>query len=146
MYLILFDNGTSASIPLDDMASLIPSPPVLGDALSTPSTNDDSSLLLPFLQIGSRITYEHVREYHKGFLTRNTSGTYRFSFKHILRKSLKTGVWTFPTCLSLGLTYAQRVFCSRAMLLIHSFVHHQTIIALLLRHHSLSPLTPWQTL
>jgi hypothetical protein len=27
MYLILFDNGTSASIPLADMASLIPHPP-----------------------------------------------------------------------------------------------------------------------
>jgi hypothetical protein len=66
--------------------------------------------------------------------------------KRMLRKSLKTGVWTFPICLSLGLTYAQRVFCSQAMLLIHSFVHRQTIIALLLWHHLLSPLTPWQTL
>ncbi len=88
MYLILFDNGTSASIPLADMASLILSPPVLGDALSTPSTDDDSSLLPPFLQIGSQITSEHVGEYHKGFLTRNTSGTYHFSFKtHFKKKS-----------------------------------------------------------
>ena len=30
MYQVLFDNGTSASIPLTDMASLILSPPVLG--------------------------------------------------------------------------------------------------------------------
>ncbi len=33
-YLILFNNGTSASFPLADMASLIPSPPILGDGLS----------------------------------------------------------------------------------------------------------------
>jgi hypothetical protein len=32
MYQVLFDNGTSASIPLGDMASLIPRPPVLGGA------------------------------------------------------------------------------------------------------------------
>ena len=93
MYLILFDNDTSASIPLADMASLIPSPPALGAALSTPSADDNSSLLPPFLQIGSRITYEHVGEYHKGFLTRNTSGTYRFSFKtHVKKKSEDWGV------------------------------------------------------
>jgi hypothetical protein len=91
MYQVLFDNGTSASIPLGDMASLIPRPPVSGDAPSTSSSDTDSSLLPPFLQVGSRITFEHNGEYHKGFLTRNTSGTYRFSFKHILRRSLRTG-------------------------------------------------------
>jgi hypothetical protein len=36
MYLILFNNGNSASFPLVDMASLIPSPPIPGDGLSTP--------------------------------------------------------------------------------------------------------------
>jgi hypothetical protein len=93
MYLILFDNGTSASIPLADMASLIPSPPVLGDALSTLSTDNNSSLLPPLLQIGSPITYEHVGEYHKGFLMRNTSGTYCFTFKtHFKKKSEDWGV------------------------------------------------------
>ncbi len=93
MYLILFDNGTSASIPLADMASLILRPPVSGDGPSTPSSDNDSSLLPLFLQIGSRITYEHDGEYHKGFLVHNTGGTYRFSFKtHFKKKSEDWGV------------------------------------------------------
>jgi hypothetical protein len=91
-YQILFDNGTSASIPLTDMASLILSPPVSGDSVSPSSTDDNSSLLPPFLQIGSRITFEHDGEYHKGFLTHNSSGTYRFSFKtHVKKKSEEGG-------------------------------------------------------
>jgi hypothetical protein len=47
-YLILFDNGTSASIPLVDIASLIPCPPILEEGLSIPSSNNDSLLLPPF--------------------------------------------------------------------------------------------------
>jgi len=35
MYQVLFNNGTSAFIPLADKASLIPSSPVLGDVTST---------------------------------------------------------------------------------------------------------------
>ncbi len=88
MHLILFNNGTSASFPLADMASLIPSPPISGDGLSIPSSDNDSLLLPPFLQIGSRITYEHKGTHHKGFLTCNNCGTYCFSFKaHIKKKS-----------------------------------------------------------
>jgi hypothetical protein len=93
MYLILFDNGTSAHIPLADMASLIPSPPVSGIGPDNSSSDDDSSLLPPFLWVGSRITYEHDGEYHKGFLVRNTDGMYRFSFKtHVKKKSEDWGV------------------------------------------------------
>jgi hypothetical protein len=93
MYLILFDNGTSASFSLADMASLIPSPPIPGDGLSTPSSDNNFVLLPPFLQIGSRITYEHKGTYHKGFLARNNCGTYRFSFKtHIKKKYEDWGV------------------------------------------------------
>jgi hypothetical protein len=93
MYLILFNNGTSVSIPLADMASLIPRPPVLGDGLSKTSSGDNSSLLPPFLQIRSCITYEHKEEYHKGFIARNTCGTYRFSFNtHVKKKSEDWGV------------------------------------------------------
>jgi hypothetical protein len=93
MYQVLFDNGTSASIPLGDMASLIPSPPVSGNVISTSSTDDNSSLLPPFFQIGSRITFEHDGEYHKGFIVPNTSGTYHFSFKtHFKKKSEDWGV------------------------------------------------------
>ncbi len=93
MYLIFFDNGTSASIPLADMASLIPRPPILEESLSIPSSDNDSLLLPPFLQIGSHITYEHIGTYHKGFLTCNKCGTYCFSFKtHINKKSEDWGV------------------------------------------------------
>jgi hypothetical protein len=93
MYLILFDNGTSAHIPLADMASLIPSPPVSGIGPNNSSSDDDSFLLPPFLRVGSRITYEHDGEYHKGFLARNTDGTYRFSYKtHVKKKVEDWGV------------------------------------------------------
>jgi hypothetical protein len=129
--------GTSASIPLADMASLIPSPPVLGDVISTSSTDNNSSLLPPFLQIGSHITSEHDGEYRKGLPVHNTSGTYRFSFKTHFKKKSEDWGWTFPTCLSLGLTYAHRVFCSQAMLPIHLSVHRQTLL------HPFSPLTLW---
>jgi hypothetical protein len=40
MYLILFNNGTSASFPLADMASLILSPPIPGDGLSKTSSDN----------------------------------------------------------------------------------------------------------
>jgi hypothetical protein len=67
---ILFNNGTTASIPLSEMAGIIPPPPVL------PGTSPDSdSLLPPFLQINSCITYEHNDTYHKGFLGKH-NGVY----------------------------------------------------------------------
>ncbi len=60
-YTILFDNGTTASIPLTQMASLIPPPPV------TPTTTDGTdSLLPPFLCLNSWITFKHEGQYHKG--------------------------------------------------------------------------------
>jgi hypothetical protein len=59
MYLILFNNRTSTSFSLADMASLISRPLILGGGLSIPSSNNDSLLLPPFLQIGRCITYEH---------------------------------------------------------------------------------------
>jgi hypothetical protein len=122
MYLILFDNGTSASFPLADMASLIPIPPILGDGLSMPSSDKDSLLLPPFLQVGSPITYEHERTYHKGFLARNNCGTYHFSFKtHIKKKSEDWGV-DIP---NLPFTWVD--LCTEGVLLpghvAHSFIH-----------------------
>jgi hypothetical protein len=69
-YQILFNNGTSASIPLTDVPSLIPAPPLLMSAPTDSSTEHSFSLLLPFLSINSWITYEHKGAYHKGFLTR----------------------------------------------------------------------------
>jgi hypothetical protein len=57
-YMVLFNNGSTTSIPLQDMALLIPPPPInptsVGDSLSS-----QDSLLPPFLCINSKITYEH---------------------------------------------------------------------------------------
>jgi hypothetical protein len=135
MYQVLFNNGTSASIPLVDMASLILSPPVLGDVLSTPFTDDNSSLLPPFLQIGSRIIFEHDGEYHKGFLARNTSGTYCFSFKsHFKKKSEDWGV-DIP---NLPFTWVD--LCTECILLPGHVVH--SFIRSLSEDHLTSPSAP----
>ena len=122
MYLILIDNGTSASIPLVDMASLIPRPPISEEGLSIRSSDSDSLLLPPFLQIGSRITYEHDGAYHKGFLACNKCGSYRFSFKsHINKKSEDWGV-NIP-----NLPFTRADLCTEGVLLpghvSHSFIH-----------------------
>jgi hypothetical protein len=53
-YTMLFDNGTSVSIPLGEMPSIIPKPPIDID-----SSNSQDSLLPPFLWLNSKITYEH---------------------------------------------------------------------------------------
>jgi hypothetical protein len=74
-YTILFDNGTSASTPLREMAPIIPKPPV-----DIVSSNSQDSLLPLFLRLNSKITYEHDRQYHKGFLD-NRQGIYWFIFK-----------------------------------------------------------------
>ena len=47
-YTVLFDNGFSASIPLFDMASIIPKPPI-----DINSSNSQDSLLPPFLHLNS---------------------------------------------------------------------------------------------
>jgi hypothetical protein len=92
-YQILFDNGTSASILLTDMPSLIPAPPVPMSAPVDSLSDDSSSLLWPFLSVNSRITYEHEGTYYKGFLTRKPCGVYRFSLKtHVKKKSEDWGV------------------------------------------------------
>ncbi len=90
-YQILFDNGTSASILLPNMQSMILTPPVLmtNPAKSLP---EYSSLLL-LLSLNSQITYEHKGAYHKSFLTCKSCGMYRFSFKtHVKKKSENWGI------------------------------------------------------
>jgi hypothetical protein len=78
-YTILFNNGTTAPIPLQDMASLIPPPPV-DPLLNGDLSSSQDSLLPPFLGLNSKITYEHDGQYHKGYFTKR-DGCYRFSFK-----------------------------------------------------------------
>jgi hypothetical protein len=90
-YTVLFNNGFTASIPLQDMASLIPPPPVnpssVGDSLSS-----QDSLLPPLLLINSKITYKHEGQYHKGYLMKR-NGSYRFSFKsHVNKKKEDWGI------------------------------------------------------
>ena len=74
LYTILFENGTTSSVPLSEMASLIPSP-LVHDDINVGS----QALLPPFLQLNSKITYKHDKQFHKGFLgIRN--GVYFFIF------------------------------------------------------------------
>ncbi len=71
-YAVLFDNGTTASITLSEMASIILAPPV---QVSTLDSQD--SLLLPFLQLIAKITYKHEGQFYKGFLGK-CGGVYQF--------------------------------------------------------------------
>jgi hypothetical protein len=84
---ILFDNSTTSSVPLSEMASLIPSPPVHDDI-----NVSSQALLPPFLQLNSKITYKHDGKFHKGFLgIRN--GVYCFIFKtHINKREEDWGI------------------------------------------------------
>ncbi len=56
-YLILFDNGTTSSIPASKMDSLIPKPNV--------DMSERSHLLPPFFRLNSKIKFEHEGQYHK---------------------------------------------------------------------------------
>jgi hypothetical protein len=79
-YTILSDNSTTSSVPLLDMAGMIPSPPVREE---TPAASNH--LLPPFLQLNSKITYEHDGQYHKGFLGIRNS-VYRFVYSSHVNK------------------------------------------------------------
>jgi hypothetical protein len=79
-YIVLFDNGTTSSIPLSEMAGIIPSPPMRDKPA------DGSNTFLPsFLQLNSKIMYEHNGHYHKGFLGIR-DGIYRFIYKSHVNK------------------------------------------------------------
>ncbi len=70
----------TVSIPLSQMASLIPPP------LITPTTTDGgNSLLPPFLRLNSWITFKHEGQYHKGYLDQ-LNGIYQFSYKSHVNK------------------------------------------------------------
>jgi hypothetical protein len=84
-YMILFDDGTSSSVPVVSMLELIPKPIV--------NPTDTSHLLLPFLQIESKITLEQDGHSHEGFLTQSSDGVYCFSYKsHINKKHKDWGI------------------------------------------------------
>ncbi len=89
-YTILFDNGTSTSIPLSEMADIIPKPPV-----DVAPSNSQDSLLPPFLCLNSKITYEHDRTYHKGYLGLQ-DGVYWFAFKSHVNKHKEDWGFNLP--------------------------------------------------
>ncbi len=119
-YTILFDNGTTSSVPLSDMAGMIHSPPVREE---TPAASNN--LLPPFLQLNFKITYEHDGQYHKGFLViRN--GIYRFVYKsHVNKRKEDWGI-NFP---NLPQTWVD--LCIEGILLpghvAHSFLRDQSL-------------------
>jgi hypothetical protein len=77
-YLILFEDGTTSSIPAFKMDSLILKPNV--------DMSERSHLLPPFPRLNSKITFEHEGQYHKGFLTQASNGDYCFSYKSLINK------------------------------------------------------------
>ncbi len=84
-YLIIFDDGTSRAVPSNVVPTLIPKPVTV--------SADSNHLLPPFLQPGSKITYEHEGQLHKGFVGQSADGVFRFSFKsHINKKFEDWGV------------------------------------------------------
>jgi hypothetical protein len=79
-YTILFNNGTSTSIPLSEMADIILKPPV-----DIATSNSQDSLLPAFLCQNSKITYKHNGTYHKGYLCLQ-DGLHWFVFKSHVKK------------------------------------------------------------
>ena len=121
-YLVLFDNGTSASIPLSEMPLMIPAPPVpMSDTTASPP--EHSPLLPPFLSINSRVTYEHDGTYHKGFLSCKPCGMYRFSFKTHVKKKIEDWGIDLP-----NLPFNWADLCTEGILIpghvSHTFIHH----------------------
>jgi hypothetical protein len=125
-YTILFDYGTTASIPFSQMAILIPPP------LVAPTTTDCAdSLLPPFLCLDSWITFKHEGQYHKEYL-HQLNGIYPFSYKSHANKRQED--WGVPFQISppLGLIYASRASSFLAMSLTLSFGPHLCSYPLLL--------------
>jgi hypothetical protein len=118
-YNFLFDDSTSASIPLLEMAAVIPKVPV-----NITVTNPASSLLPPFLQLNSKIPYEHDDQYHKGYLSQ-VNGVYCFSFKSHANKRKEE--WGVPLP-NLPTTWVD--LCVQGILIPghvpHSFLHSPT--------------------
>ncbi len=87
-YTILFNNGATASVPLNEMVGLILWLPV-----EVCNLDSHDSLLPPFLCLNSKITYEHEEQYHKGYL-RKCDGCFRFMFKSHVNKQKED--WSIP--------------------------------------------------
>jgi hypothetical protein len=118
LYMILFDNHTTALIFFLEMSSIIKSPPVNESLIPS---SDRNSLLPPFLHLNSRITYKHNDQYHKGYLQVNatvSSATFLSPKQTSVKRS---GVWICLIFIQLGLTCALRVLLYQATHHIHFF-------------------------
>jgi hypothetical protein len=127
MYLILFDNKTSASIPLVDMASLISRPPISEEGLSIPSSDNDFLLLPISFRLAVVSPMNKKGHTTKASLHATNVALIASASKLASTKSLRTGVSTYPTFLSPGLISAQRVCSFPAMWPTHLSVPHHTI-------------------
>jgi len=87
-YTILFNIGSTASIPLEQMAGIIQLPPINVD-----NSDSAASLLPPFLRLNSKITFENEGQYHKGFFGQH-DGVYCFVFKSHVNKRKED--WSIP--------------------------------------------------
>jgi hypothetical protein len=87
--LILFDDGTSLSIPAAAIPDLIPKPIV--------NATNTVHLLPTFLLVGYKITLKQDGQYHKGFLSQSSNGVYRFSYKSHDNKKHKDWDVALPT-------------------------------------------------
>ena len=97
-YMILFNNGAFASIPLSKMAFFIPASPV-----DVATCDSQDSLLPPFLQLNSKITYEHAGQYHKGYL-RKPDGVFRYVSKsHVNKRKEDWGDKVDSHCLAIAM-------------------------------------------
>ena len=88
LYLVLFDGGSTKSVPTRDMPSFIPKPH------TNASDSDLSHFLPPFFCLNSKITLDHEGQYHKGYLTKLADGVYNFSYKSHVNK--KHPDWSVP--------------------------------------------------
>jgi hypothetical protein len=85
-YLIMFNDGMTCTIAAADIPSLIPKPAL--------TLSDSTHILLSFLQMGYKITYECNGQYHKGFLSQSLDSAFCFSYKSHINK--KTNDWGAP--------------------------------------------------
>jgi hypothetical protein len=72
---VLFDNDTTASIPLSEMALIILAPLIQASVLDS-----QDSLLPSYLQLNAKITHKHEGQFCKGFLGKR-DGIYQFIAK-----------------------------------------------------------------
>ena len=77
-YLVIFNDGTTRAVLSKDMPSLIPKP--------VHASPDSSHILPPFLQPGSKITFEHDGQLHKRFPGQSQDRKFCFSFKSPINK------------------------------------------------------------